>query len=93
MKKLVGIPPGTYEVVEILDPIRHNEKAQETKFTGIVQPNARKTKIICRNWKKDFTAPNSLEVVEFIDDNVGIRFLDVFLNENNRRPTENQDFL
>ena len=56
----VSIPPGTYEVAEILDQIRLNEKAQEAKFTGIVQPNTRKIKIICKNRKVDFTAPNSL---------------------------------
>ncbi len=54
------IPPGTYEVQELLDQIRLDKKTQEAELTAIVQPNTRKIKIVCKKKKVDFNLSNSM---------------------------------
>lgn len=56
----VTIPPGTYEVVEIVEQLRMHPKCQEAKFTIVIQESSRKIKVLCKHKKIDFTSIKSL---------------------------------
>lgn len=56
----VVIPPGTYEVAEILDLINMHENAKKAGFTGVANLSTRKIKILSTKMKVDFSRPNSL---------------------------------
>ena len=56
----VTIPPGTYEVAEILDQLRIHPKCQEAKFNALIQEATRKVKVFCKYKKIDFTSKSSL---------------------------------
>ena len=52
----VTIPPGTYEVAEILDQLRIHPKCQEAKFNALIQEATHKVKVFCKYKKMDFTS-------------------------------------
>lgn len=54
------IPPGSYEVEDILNVIFSHKECEEAKFTATINPFTRKVKVLCKLKKIDFSSPRSI---------------------------------